>query len=195
MSDRAPLVVTVTGYRDSGTTTAIEMIVRWMRTAGYDVATIKHCHDGYDLDRPGTDSWRHRDAGACGTALMGPGGVAVLKNTPGEAPVAVARWAFSSAHLVLAEGFHWLPLPRIEIIDHDPDRHAGLAARAGRAIGDGMAAAKTGMRQQLEQFRRVAAGQFGDDLAFHPVRQIGAGHLCGDQEWNRETAAKDAHVG
>jgi hypothetical protein len=51
--------------------------------------------------------------------MMGPAGFAVIKDAPLDDPVRLAEWAFPEADLVIAEGFHWLPLPRVEVGDRD----------------------------------------------------------------------------
>jgi molybdopterin-guanine dinucleotide biosynthesis protein B len=128
MENPVPLIA-VTGFKDSGKTTAVEGIVRELSTRGYRVGTFKHCHHGYDLDRPGKDSWRHRQAGAAGTVLMGPNGFALMGGpSPQEDPRPLAAWLFPDADLVLAEGFHWLDLPRIEITERDGSTRPAPAA-------------------------------------------------------------------
>lgn len=115
----APLIA-VTGFRDSGKTTAIEGIVGELSRRGYRCGTFKHCHHGYDLDHPGKDSWRHREAGAEATVLLSRDGFAMLGGPPPDAdPRVLAAWLFPGVDLVLAEGFHWLPLPRVEVAELD----------------------------------------------------------------------------
>ncbi len=115
----APLIA-VTGFRDSGKTTAIEGLIQDLSRRGYRVGTFKHCHHGYDLDHPGKDSWRHREAGAAGTVLVSRSGFALLGGPPPDQnPEALAAWLFPDADLILAEGFHWLSLPRVEIAEVD----------------------------------------------------------------------------
>ena len=111
--------IAVTGFQNSGKTTAVEGIVQELSRRGYRLGTFKHCHHGYELDRPGKDSWRHHRAGAARTVLMGPGGFAMLGGAPEEDPERLAAWLFPDVDLILAEGFHWLPLPRIEIAGCD----------------------------------------------------------------------------
>ena len=118
--DSCPFMITVVGYKNSGKTTAIEGLVKALSIQGYRVGTFKHCHHGFELDQPGKDSWRHRKAGSAGTVLMGPEGFALMGDIPpGGDPRPLAGWLFGEADLVLAEGFHWLPLPRIEIAGSD----------------------------------------------------------------------------
>ena len=140
-SDRAVTVVAVSGYRDSGKTTAIEGIVRELRRRGYRVGTIKHCHHGYDLDHRGKDSWRHLQAGAESTVLVAPNGYALLSTKPPEEdPRRLAEDLLPGVDIALAEGFHWLPLPRIAIEERGGDirpADAGgeIVARLGYHFG------------------------------------------------------------
>ncbi len=109
-------LIAVTGFKDSGKTTAVEGIVRELSGRGFRVGTIKQCHHGFDLDQPGKDSWRHRRSGSVGTVLMAPTGFALLGGPPpNEDPRLLARWLFPDVDLVLLEGFHDLPIPRVEI--------------------------------------------------------------------------------
>ena len=119
-------LVAITGFRNSGKTTATESIVEELCRRSYRVGTLKHCHHGYDLDRPGKDSWRHRQAGATRTVLTGPDGFALLGEPPPEDNLhRMVEWLFPDMDLVLAEGYHWLPLPRIEIQRSDGDTRPG----------------------------------------------------------------------
>jgi molybdopterin-guanine dinucleotide biosynthesis adapter protein len=80
--------------------------------------TIKHGHD-FDLDREGTDSFRHRaDGGAERVVLAGPGQFAVVGNWPGGeelGPAELAGRYLPEADIVVVEGFKLEPLPRIEV--------------------------------------------------------------------------------
>ncbi len=116
MNARVPPVVAVTGYKNVGKTTAIERLLQELVTRGYRVGTLKHCHCAFDVDRPGKDSWRHRRAGSMGTAVIGPEGFALVRDGEPD-PREAAAWLFPDADLVLAEGFHWYALPRIEVHD------------------------------------------------------------------------------
>ena len=113
-------VIVVTGFRDSGKTTAVEGIVRELTRRGYRVGTLKHCHYGFGLDQPGKDSWRHRQAGSAGTVLLGPKEFALLGGAPPDRdPRKLAAWLLPDVDLVVVEGIHSLQLPRVEIVEHD----------------------------------------------------------------------------
>jgi hypothetical protein len=52
----------ITGWKNSGKTTLTERLVAELTRRGHSVATVKHAHHAFDIDREGTDSWRHRAA-------------------------------------------------------------------------------------------------------------------------------------
>ena len=54
----------IVGWKNNGKTTLVERLVAGFTAAGYRVSTVKHAHHEVDLDQPGKDSWRHREAGA-----------------------------------------------------------------------------------------------------------------------------------
>jgi molybdopterin-guanine dinucleotide biosynthesis protein B len=60
----------VTGWKNSGKTTLVEALVRELTRRGWQVATVKHAHHDFDIDKDGTDSFRHRKAGAKEVAIV-----------------------------------------------------------------------------------------------------------------------------
>src|SRR5205085_3352428 len=57
-------VVGFSGYSGSGKTTLVEQLIARLKQAGQRVSVVKHAHHAFDIDHPGKDSWRHRQAGA-----------------------------------------------------------------------------------------------------------------------------------
>src|SRR3990167_795367 len=57
-------VVGFSGYSGSGKTTLVEQLIARLKLAGLRVSVVKHAHHDFDIDHPGKDSWRHREAGA-----------------------------------------------------------------------------------------------------------------------------------
>ncbi|MDZ7780192.1 MAG: molybdopterin-guanine dinucleotide biosynthesis protein B [Gemmatimonadota bacterium] len=116
-----PTVVCVVGKKKSGKTTTVVGLVSELASRGYEVMTVKHGH-GFDLDREGTDSWRHRHQGkASRVALVGPEGFAVVGGWGREddrrepsLETLVARH-LGDADIVVAEGFKASGAPRIEV--------------------------------------------------------------------------------
>ena len=56
-------VIGVCGNSGAGKTTFLEGVIAGLRAAGQTVSVIKHAHHRFDIDHPGKDSWRHRQAG------------------------------------------------------------------------------------------------------------------------------------
>ena len=57
-------VIGFCGYSGSGKTTLVEKLIARFKLEGLRVSVVKHAHHDFDIDRPGKDSWRHREAGA-----------------------------------------------------------------------------------------------------------------------------------
>jgi len=109
-------VVSIVGKSESGKTTLIERIIPELIRAGWRVATIKHSRRGFDIDREGKDSWRHRKAGAHMTVMASPGQIAVIENAERELDIAELRNRYiHDADIVLSEGFKGNPYPKIEV--------------------------------------------------------------------------------
>jgi len=107
----------VTGWKNMGKTTLTERLISFYSAQGLTLSTIKHTHHGVDLDRPGTDSHRHRAAGAGQVVLASRARVAVMTEL-GDAPereVADILAALAPCDLVLVEGFKNTPHPKIEV--------------------------------------------------------------------------------
>jgi molybdopterin-guanine dinucleotide biosynthesis protein B len=100
-------VLGVTGWKNSGKTTLVEALVRELTGRGWKVATVKHAHHDFDIDREGTDSFRHRKAGAGEVAIVSGRRWALMHELGGEAEPSLddilARLA--PCDLVLVEGY------------------------------------------------------------------------------------------
>jgi len=77
-----PFVVSFVGPSGVGKTTLVESLVPLLAERGLRVGTIKHASHGFDVDRPGSDSFRHRKAGASTVLLFGPGGAVLFLDAP-----------------------------------------------------------------------------------------------------------------
>jgi molybdopterin-guanine dinucleotide biosynthesis protein B len=60
----------ITGWKNSGKTTLTERLVTELTGRGWLVSTVKHAHHAFDIDQAGTDSFRHRAAGASEVAIV-----------------------------------------------------------------------------------------------------------------------------
>lgn len=105
------------GLSNSGKTTLVKELIAWFRLEGYTVSSIKHAHQGFDLDRPGKDSFQMREAGAKEVLLIGDQRWVLMREyVDDREPTleeAVARLA--PCDIVLVEGFKKSMGPKIEI--------------------------------------------------------------------------------
>lgn len=110
-------VIGVVGWSGSGKTTLLVGMLAALRARGVRVSTVKHAHHGFDLDRPGKDSFRHREAGASETLIVGGSRWALMHEIRdgSEPPLAALLARLEPVDLVLVEGFKAYPFPKIEV--------------------------------------------------------------------------------
>jgi molybdopterin-guanine dinucleotide biosynthesis protein MobB len=106
----------VTGWKNSGKTHLMERLVAEMVRRGLTVSTIKHAHHSAETDREGTDSHRHRRAGAREVILASPARWALMHELRGapEPPLADLLARLAPVDLVLIEGYKSSDHPKIE---------------------------------------------------------------------------------
>lgn len=106
----------VTGWKNSGKTTLTERLVAEITTRGFTVSTLKHAHHDTDVDHPGRDSFRHRQAGASQVIVSSPARWALMTELRGGAEPSmeslIAR--LDPVDLVLVEGYKRAPHPKVE---------------------------------------------------------------------------------
>jgi len=105
------------GYSNSGKTTLIEKLIPRFRAQGLTVSAIKNAHHGFDMDRPGKDSYRYREAGAGQVLISTTERWALLTETPaGHATLEDLLAQLAPCDLVIVEGFKSEGrIPRIEV--------------------------------------------------------------------------------
>ena len=108
----------IVGWKNSGKTTLVESLVKCITDQGYQVSTIKHAHHSFDIDHEGTDSFRHRKAGAKEVILSSRKRWALINELIGE-PEKDFDFLVSSispTDLILVEGFKEEKFNKIEVI-------------------------------------------------------------------------------
>ena len=107
----------IAGYSGSGKTTLLEKLIPQFTARGIKVAVIKHAHHGFDIDRPGKDSYRHREAGAHEVLLSCNDRWALMheRRSEGEVTLDELIGHLSPCDLVLIEGFKQEPVPKLEV--------------------------------------------------------------------------------
>ncbi len=111
-------VLGVVGWSGSGKTTLISGLIPHLAASGLRISTIKHAHHGFDLDRPGKDSHRHREAGAREVLVASARRWALMHELDTDAeepPLDALLGRLAPADLVLVEGFKAFPYPKIEV--------------------------------------------------------------------------------
>jgi molybdopterin-guanine dinucleotide biosynthesis protein B len=105
------------GYSGSGKTTLIERLVPRLVTQGLKVSLIKHAHHDFDIDHPGKDSYRHREAGCSEVLVTSDRRWVLMHELHGEAEPSLREQLkhLSPCDLVLVEGFKREPIPKLEI--------------------------------------------------------------------------------
>lgn len=124
----------VTGWKNTGKTGLMERLVTEITGRGLRVSTVKHAHHATDIDHPGRDSFRHRQAGATEVIVASPLRWAVMHELRGEEePGLTALLArLSPVDLVLIEGYKSAPHPKIEC--HRAAAGRGLLAPENASI-------------------------------------------------------------
>jgi molybdopterin-guanine dinucleotide biosynthesis protein B len=110
-------IIGLAGWSGSGKTTLIKKLIPSLIARGSSVSTLKHAHHGFDLDRPGKDSFFHRAAGATEVIISSARRWAILhelrEKPEWDLPALVAK--MSPVDLVLVEGFKRDAFPKLEI--------------------------------------------------------------------------------
>lgn len=113
----APRIISVIGRKNAGKTTLVVALASELVRRGRRVMTIKHATHPADLDKEGTDTYRHFHEGKAERVLIASPEIrAVIERSPDDTdPITLARRYFADADIVLVEGFKREPLPKIEV--------------------------------------------------------------------------------
>jgi molybdopterin-guanine dinucleotide biosynthesis adapter protein len=110
-------VIGLAGWSGSGKTTLISKVIPVLVGRGLRVSTVKHAHHAFDIDRPGKDSWLHREAGAAEVVVASSRRWALVHELRDEPeptlPALLAK--LGPADLVIIEGFKRHAHPKLEI--------------------------------------------------------------------------------
>ena len=143
--------ISIVGRKNSGKTTLIERLLPELAGRGRRVATIKHDAHDFEIDVPGKDTWRHREAGSDTTVIASSSKVAMVRRTEREAELQeLLRLIDRSYDLVLVEGFRRSPLPKI-LVDRSAEgiESPNILGEVWAVVSDG----ETSVRQGTPQFR------------------------------------------
>ena len=106
MVDIPSPAVAVVGRHNSGKTTLVVSLIEELVSRGRDVGSVKHHHrEGFEIDIPGKDSYRHRHAGASETVIASPGQMACIKTVEGELECTQIVKGMPGHDIVIVEGY------------------------------------------------------------------------------------------
>ena len=154
-------VFTFVGHSGSGKTTLIEKLLRELSGRGLRVATIKHAHHKVELDTPGKDSFRYKDAGAAMSMLLTRDALQLVADAKVDRePEQLAQRFLGEADLVLAEGFSHASGVKIEVLRRE------CSAIPRCAIEDGLIAMVTDVDEVYPQLPHFAFDDIGGIIQF-----------------------------
>lgn len=118
-NQRTPVRIHIVGKKNSGKTTLVCELTAELNGRGLRVATVKHTHHHHELDTPGKDSHKHREAGAVAVGILSPRMTAVFVPTDGS-ETGDGRYArfetqFADCDLILVEGDLQSTATRLEV--------------------------------------------------------------------------------
>jgi molybdopterin-guanine dinucleotide biosynthesis protein B len=119
-------VIGIVGWKNSGKTTLAAALIRELSGRGLTVSSIKHAHHMVDVDQPGTDSYKHREAGAREVILAGGQRIAIMQELrgAGEPSLEDLLARLTACDWVVVEGYKTHAHPKIEVhrqqSDHTP---------------------------------------------------------------------------
>jgi len=110
-------VIGIVGWKNSGKTTLASALIRELSKRGLTVNSIKHAHHMVDVDQPGTDSYKHREAGAREVILAGGQRFAIMHELRGakEPTLDELLTRLGPCDWVVVEGFKTHAHPKIEV--------------------------------------------------------------------------------
>ena len=109
-------IISIVGKSSSGKTTLLTSLITELKQRGYEVATIKHAADDFEIDKAGKDSWQFSQSGSGIVAISSPHKLAVIKQVEHDlSPQELSRLIRWDYDLILAEGFKQSNTLKIEV--------------------------------------------------------------------------------
>ncbi|MDP3350979.1 molybdopterin-guanine dinucleotide biosynthesis protein B [Hydrogenophaga sp.] len=111
-------VVGFAGFSGSGKTTLVEQLIPALKLRGQRVSVVKHAHHSFDIDHPGKDTWRHREAGAFEVLAASPKRMVLMRELEARVEHSVhdlLAQLHAEVDWVLVEGFKQSNLPKVEV--------------------------------------------------------------------------------
>ena len=120
-------VVGFAGFSGSGKTHLVEQVIPALKLRGLRVSVVKHAHHDFDIDHPGKDTWRHREAGAFEVVVASDRRLALIREFEQPATLSVHHLLaelYDGVDWVLVEGFKSSNLLKVEVWRADAGKPA-----------------------------------------------------------------------
>src|ERR1700712_3756298 len=111
-------VIGFAGYSGAGKTTLVERLIPVLKLHGLRVSVVKHAHHKFDIDHPGKDSFRHREAGAFEVLVASSRRLALMREYERESEPSIHHLLaelWEGVDWVLVEGFRHSDLLKLEV--------------------------------------------------------------------------------
>ncbi|MFD0674188.1 molybdopterin-guanine dinucleotide biosynthesis protein B [Cohnella sp. GCM10027633] len=115
------IVLQIVGYKNAGKTTLATAAISRLSGLGYSVGAVKRDAHDFEPDVPGTDSYRHRQAGAYMTAITSDSRTAWTIERPNELDELLANMRVNGVEVAIVEGFKTAPHPKLVLLRDEAD--------------------------------------------------------------------------
>ena len=114
-------IIGITGWKNVGKTYYASLIIKLLVKRGYQVGSIKHAHHDFDIDKPGTDSFKHREAGSNQVIISSSKRWAKITENKNENEKNLDELIqeLQNVDVIVVEGFKKDNHPKIEILSKD----------------------------------------------------------------------------
>lgn len=111
-------VIIIAGHSGAGKTTLVEQLIPALKALGQRVSVVKHAHHRFEMDHPGKDTWRHREAGAFEVVAASPQRLVLQREFEQPVDLSVHHLLaelYAGVDWVLVEGYRDSNLPKLEV--------------------------------------------------------------------------------
>jgi molybdopterin-guanine dinucleotide biosynthesis protein B len=110
-------IISIVGRSNSGKTTFLKELIPEMKQRGYKIATIKHNPHDFEIDKPGKDSWEHRQAGAERVIVSSKHKLAMVRELNQEVDLddIINNYIDDEVDLIITEGYKSSNKPKVEV--------------------------------------------------------------------------------
>ncbi|MDX9787318.1 MAG: molybdopterin-guanine dinucleotide biosynthesis protein B [Desulfobacterales bacterium] len=110
-----PPVVPIVGFSGAGKTTLLVKVIEALSLRGFRIGTIKHHSHDFEMDVPGKDTWRHKQAGASTTLISSPNRIGMVRDVASEMRLDELIPLVSAVDVILVEGFKQIKRDKLEV--------------------------------------------------------------------------------